>query len=244
VSSAGEPIPAGAPADIRAGAARDGICLAIDTATRSNVVAVGSGVPLASSRREVRPRRGSELLEQVDEVLTAAGLRIDDVTAVAVGSGPGSFTGLRVGLAAAKLLAYARHLPLVGVPSGEALRRAAVDAGAPADLAVVLPAGARDHYLVRPGQDPRMVSPGGLDEALAGAPALAVDVDAALVGEDAVRLGRAAVDGLGAALLAIAAERLSAGRLDDPAALVPVYVALPRGVRHTPEELGWSPDLQ
>lgn len=240
MSGTGEPTPAGAPA----GAALGGICLAIDTATRSTVVAVGSGIPLAISRREVRPRRGPELLEQVDEVLTAAGLTIDDVSAVAVGSGPGSFTGLRVGLAAAKLLAYTRHLPLIGVPSGEALRRAAIDAGAPSDLVVVLPAGARDHYLVRPGQDPQMVSPGGLEEALAGAPALAVDVDPALVGEDAVRVGRAALDGLGAALMIIAAERLAAGRLDDPAGLVPVYVALPRGVRHTPEDLGWSPDLQ
>ena len=222
-----------------------GPCLALDTSTRTSVVAVGDGHPAAVSRRAVQHRHGSFLLEQVDEVLAAAGLTLADLTALAVGTGPGSFTGLRVGLATAKTIAYARGLRLVGVPSADALRRGAVgSAGAPHDMAVVLPAGARDHYLVRVGEAPLLVPPGELAATLAGAPVMAVDLDAGLLGEDAVRFGSAAVDGLAAALLALAAERLAAGDTDEPAALVPAYVALPRGVRRGAEELGWSPDLR
>lgn len=234
------------------GRARDaGLILALDTSTRSSLVTVGHDEPLATSVRQVRHRHGSHVLEQIDEVLAAAAATIHDVAALAVGTGPGSFTGLRVGLATAKTIAYARDLPLLGVPTSDALRRAAL-AVAPdsAGLAIVLPAGAHDHYLVRVGQEPILVAPGGLEEALAGDQALSVDMDpgpagpAAWLGEAAAWLGEAAVAGLPAALLALAAQRLAAGELDAPAGLVPAYVALPRGVSQAAEELRWSPDLR
>jgi tRNA threonylcarbamoyl adenosine modification protein YeaZ len=223
----------------------DGLWLAIDTATRTSVVAIGRPEPRAVSLRVVRHRHGSFLLEQVDEVLEAAGAALGDVTALVVGTGPGSFTGLRVGLATAKTVAYTAGLPLVGVRSSDALRLAAmVAAGAPPEVAVVLAAGAHDHYLVRAGEDPALVPPGGLVAALAGRPALTVDLDDAPLGEAAARLGEAAVAGLPTALLALAAERLAIGETDDPALLVPAYVVLPRGVRRGAEDLGWSPDLR
>ena len=120
-----------------------GPVLAVDTATRASVVVAGLDQPLAVSRREVQHRHGSHVLEQIDEVLAEAGLMLDDVAGLAVGTGPGSFTGLRVGLATVKTIAYTRALPLVGVMSSDALRLAGdLDAAA-----VVLPAGAHDHYL-------------------------------------------------------------------------------------------------
>ena len=64
------------------------------------------------------------------------------------------------------------------------------------------------------------------------------------LGEEASRLGAAALDGMPDALLALARERLEAGTADDVAELVPAYVALPRGVKHAAEDLGWSPDLR
>ena len=223
----------------------DGLWLAIDTASRTSVVAIGRHEPRATSLRVVRHRHGSFLLEQVDEVLEAAGAAMADVTALVVGTGPGSFTGLRVGLATVKTVAYAAGLPLVGVRSSDALRRAAgVAAGAPPEVVIVLAAGARDHYLVREGEDPALVPPGGLVAALAGLPALTVDLDDAPLGEAAARLGEAAVAGLPAALLALAAERLAISETDEPATLVPAYVVLPRGVLRGAEEMGWSPDLR
>jgi hypothetical protein len=83
-----------------------------------------------------------------------------------------------------------------------------------------------------------------LAEATAGAAVLAVDVSSEELGAEASRLGEAALDWLPVALLAMARERLAAGMTDDVAALVPAYVALPRGVHRAAEDLGWSPDLR
>ncbi len=220
------------------------LILAVDTSTRSSVVVLGADAPLAVSRREVRHRHGSHVLEQIDEALLEAGVALDDVTALAVGTGPGSFTGLRVGLAALKTIAYARRLPLVGVMSSDALRRAGAEAGAAVDAVVVLPAGAHDHYLARAAADPELIAAGGLAQATAGADVLAVDTESAHLDDAAARLGAAALEGLPAALLALARERLAAGEPDDAAELVPAYVALPRGVKRAAEDLGWSPDLR
>jgi len=222
----------------------DTLILAVDTSTRASIVALGTAEPLAVSRRDVQHRHGSHVLEQIDEVLDEAGSTLADVGALAVGTGPGSFTGLRVGLATLKTVAYARELPLVGLMSSDALRLAGTAVGAPAGAAVVLPAGARDHYLARAGEDPIIITPGELAAVLAGAPALAVDMDAELLGEEAVRLGAAAVNAMPRALLTLARTRIDAGETDDVAQLTPAYVALPRGVKRAAEDLGWSPDLR
>jgi tRNA threonylcarbamoyl adenosine modification protein YeaZ len=216
------------------------LILAIDTSTRICIVVIGDDSPRAVSRREVQHRHGSHVLEQVDEVLSEAGVGLDDIGGLAVGTGPGSFTGLRVGLATVKTVAYARDIPVVGVMSSDALREAD---GRP-DSVVVLPAGARDHYLARPGEDPVLIAPGELSEALAEATTLGVDTTTEILGEEAVRSGAAAVAGLPAALLALARRRLVAGETDDVAELTPAYVALPRGVKRAAEDLGWSPDLR
>lgn len=219
--------------------------LAIDTSTRASIVVLGDDTVRAVSRRATAHRHGSHVLDQIDEVLEAADAGLEDVIAVVVGTGPGSFTGLRVGLATAKTLAYTRSLPLVGLRSSDALRRAAVDAAdAPADLAIVLPAGARDHYLARADEEPVLVPPDGLSATLGRQPCLTIDLDPEVLGAEASRLGEAALEGLPAALLALGHERLAAGKVDDVAELVPAYVALPRGIRHAAEELGWSPDLR
>ena len=222
----------------------DTLILAVDTSTRSSIVVLGTARPDAVSRRDVQYRHGSHVLEQIDEVLAQAGRSIGDVGALAVGTGPGSFTGLRVGLATIKTIAYARGLPLVGVMSSDALRRAGAGLGADAGAAVVLPAGARDHYLARAGVDPVLVAPGELVQSLAGGPVLAVDMDAELLGRDAVRLGAAAVEAMPGALLELADARLATGHADDVAELTPAYVALPRGVKRAAEDLAWSPDLR
>ena len=74
---------------------------------------------------DARDRHGARLLSLLTAVLAEVGISMADVTAIGVGTGPGSFTGLRVGLATAKTLAAIRQLPLVGLPTDEALRQAA-----------------------------------------------------------------------------------------------------------------------
>ncbi len=69
-----------------------------------------------------QPRRlSSEVMLSIAAVLNESDWTLDDLDAIAVSIGPGSWTGLRIGLTTAKTLAQARDLPLVGVPSLDAL---------------------------------------------------------------------------------------------------------------------------
>lgn len=67
------------------------------------------------------------LAPAVERILLSAGIGTKDLSAISVSSGPGSYTGLRVGSGTAKAMAYALHVPLIGVPTLLALARAAFD---------------------------------------------------------------------------------------------------------------------
>ena len=96
--------------------------LAMETATSSQSVAlVEDDRLLAELSYEAKGNRGGVLLPTVDQVLQKAGLAARDLDAVAVSVGPGSFTGLRVGLATAKGLALGSRARLAGVSTLEAL---------------------------------------------------------------------------------------------------------------------------
>ena len=289
-----------------------GWLVGIDTATRRAAIAIGTGrgTPRAWRSWEAGYRHGEELLAVLDELMREAGIGLSDVGAIVSGIGPGAFTGLRVGLATAKGLAYGLHVPLVGIASTRGLALAALasgtlpgDAGSPArhapawdsregpaTVAVAMPAGPHDRYLARyrvtsgagdigrrgaPGRgdvgrragardargphggegralelepidDPVLV-PGGeaIEPLLEDATLVAVDLAGRPgVGDDALVLGRAAQEGLGAALLAAGREALDRGDVDDVAALVPAYVTLPRGITAQTGTIEWSRDLR
>lgn len=91
--------------------------LAIETATRAASVAVTfDGKILAESVRESPQSFSETLMPQVEEVIKVSGA-FENLDAVAVSIGPGSFTGLRIGLATAKALAYAWGIKIIGVPT-------------------------------------------------------------------------------------------------------------------------------
>ncbi|MDP8225292.1 MAG: tRNA (adenosine(37)-N6)-threonylcarbamoyltransferase complex dimerization subunit type 1 TsaB [Candidatus Lernaella stagnicola] len=95
--------------------------LALDTSTRAGSVALLEGEQLVSSYAlDVTATHSERLLPAVDRCLTDAGWRLADVELIACAKGPGSFTGLRIGLATAKGVALATGTPLVGVNSLEA----------------------------------------------------------------------------------------------------------------------------
>jgi tRNA threonylcarbamoyladenosine biosynthesis protein TsaB len=98
--------------------------LALDTSTPHAAVAV---VTAAGAVQVATPdpgqRHGRNLVPTVRDLLRAAGLAPGDLDLIAVGLGPGSYTGLRIGLTAAKTLAYAAGKPLVGLDSLEAIAR-------------------------------------------------------------------------------------------------------------------------
>ena len=119
------------------GAVTRGHWLAIDTATEIASVAVGKGAAvLAGAHAQGTRRHAAEILRLVDFVLSRAGDRPADLEGIVLGDGPGSFTGLRIGWAAAKGLAQEAGLEVRAVPSllaaaaGAAVRLGAVPIGA------------------------------------------------------------------------------------------------------------------
>jgi tRNA threonylcarbamoyladenosine biosynthesis protein TsaB len=231
------------------------ILLGIDTATSTGGVGIvearaSSTRVLADDSRIAGRTHGARILEQIDAALATAGLDLTSVDAFAVANGPGSFTGLRVGMATAKALAWSCGRPIVGVPTLEAWASRALgqkDQGAsPADhaVAVVLDARKGEVYRAAFGADgaglkrllPEAVeSPEACVMALTGLRGGASSLT--LLGDGATRyaesfdaLGdveRISMDSLppaGSAVAALAAPRALAGDFDDARLLTPAYV--------------------
>ena len=130
--------------------------LAFDTA--NEIIAIGLGVLHASSRMieltasvEAEARRASntQLLPRIDAALAEHGVAREDIACVAVGRGPGSFTGVRIAMATAKGIASALEVPLVGVSSLDAVAWNAWAAGERGPLSVVADAMRKEVYPVR-----------------------------------------------------------------------------------------------
>ncbi len=127
------------------------LTLAFDTATEVATSAlVDDGEVLGE-----RVSRAQTLLEDVDALLRQGGAHPSDLGALAVGIGPGSFTGVRIGLAAARGLAVALDLPGAGVSTLDALA-----AGAPGAMPVI-DARRREIFALVDGQ-PRVLEPADL----------------------------------------------------------------------------------
>ncbi len=218
--------------------------LAIDCATTQVVVATGSpgGVIDGATTWPAGYRHGETLLPAIGRFLGEQNIRRSRLTAIVVGTGPGAFTGLRVGIATAKGLAHGLGLPIVGISTGEALLVAGVDGRhRPAPPSSCMPAGPSDRIIVRRGAAPALL-PAGSEPMLAeGESIVAIDLDGR-ADPAAIERGEAARRGLGAALISLGAARLAAGDVDDLAGLVPEYVTLPRGVRAEGGEVSWSRD--
>jgi tRNA threonylcarbamoyladenosine biosynthesis protein TsaB len=118
------------------------LTLAFDTATSVATAALVRDGELLGERVS----RAVRVLEDADELLREAGVEQADLTGLVVGTGPGSFTGLRMGLAAARGLALALELPVAGVST-----LAALAAGAP-DALPVIDAGRREVFTLSDGE--------------------------------------------------------------------------------------------
>lgn len=92
--------------------------LAIDTSTKFLSVAVVNGDRvIASYHRKAEMRHSARLIPTIDSVLKKAKLRPSDINGLAVSIGPGSFTGLRIGVTAVKTLAFALKKPVAAIPT-------------------------------------------------------------------------------------------------------------------------------
>lgn len=108
--------------------------LAFDTAAGACSAALWDGASIAAHRHEAMDRGHAEaLMPMIEAVLAESGAAYGELGAVAVTVGPGSFTGMRVGLAAARGIALARALPLLGLTTLESIAFAIADS---ADVSV------------------------------------------------------------------------------------------------------------
>lgn len=168
--------------------------LAIDTATRQISLALHDGQILIAERTWPSENRHTvQLAPAVLDLLDQCGLTPKDLTAFAVATGPGSFTGLRIGVAAAKGMAGAVNAPLIGVNTLD-VTAAGYPGGLPNALVAVAAAG-RGRVVVRSyawrksewkaRSDMRLTDWPGLIASLDGAATLTGDIDAA--GLDALK---------------------------------------------------------
>jgi tRNA threonylcarbamoyladenosine biosynthesis protein TsaB len=208
--------------------------LLIETSGRVGLVGLADGGQLVAGRRlDANRRHGRDLAPTVDVLLRESGWRPSDLAAVIVSLGPGSYTGLRVGVMSAKALAFATRQAVVGVPTFEVIAREAPPIGNVLDVIAdgqkgklyVQPFTRRDEsepflpaapLALRDGRqwardrDPaRPVTGPGLRVAAGWLP----DTTPAMPGEPTVP-----------GLLKAGLARWDFGQLDDPVGIKPIYL--------------------
>jgi tRNA threonylcarbamoyl adenosine modification protein YeaZ len=123
------------------------VLLAIDTSAGTSVAVVDRDRGILSERTEHDTRRHAEVIgELIAECLAEADVAVTDLSGVAAGMGPGPFTGLRVGIAAAQAFAFGAGKPVVRVVSHDAIAFGHYAAGGIAPLLVVTDARRKEVY--------------------------------------------------------------------------------------------------
>jgi tRNA threonylcarbamoyladenosine biosynthesis protein TsaB len=215
------------------------LILAVETATSAVSVALLRGETLLDEWTSDAARAPSELLlPGIDAVLARAGAELAAIDAFAVSVGPGSFTGLRVGIATVKGLAFASGRPVAAVPTLAALAHAGVSAAGGAPVLALLDARRGELYAAVYGADGRaelaetVAKPAALAERVAagtrivageGAEAAAAEI-AALRGSAIAVLPRPLGLARAGPVGALGARMLAAGLGTEAARVAPRYV--------------------
>ncbi|RSS74723.1 tRNA (adenosine(37)-N6)-threonylcarbamoyltransferase complex dimerization subunit type 1 TsaB [Streptomyces sp. WAC06614] len=205
------------------------LLLAVDTATPAVTVALHDGESVVARSDQVDARRHGELLlPAVDKVLAEAGLKLDAVTDLVVGVGPGPYTGLRVGLVTAATFGAALGVPVHGLCTLDGLAWAAGAAGVEGPFVVATDARRKEVYWARyeDGRtrtgEPAVDRPADIAEQVAGLPAVGAG---ALLYPEVFPDARGPEHQSAAALASLAAERLAAGGTFLPP--TPLYLRRP-----------------
>jgi tRNA threonylcarbamoyladenosine biosynthesis protein TsaB len=191
---------------------------------------------IAFDRSDRARGQADHLVEMVDTVLGRAGLDYQALRAIAVNCGPGSFTGVRSAVAAARGFALAASLPVVAVSGLEALA-GSVDAPGGAPILAAIDAGRGEVYAqtfapgLQPLTEPRPLAPAWAVGAVADRACVLVGSGAPLVAAalpEHARVTMAAVELDARAIARRAVRRLASGELPQPGfALRPLYLREP-----------------
>lgn len=197
--------------------------LAIDTSTGVAGIALGTAEGMLSDSWEAGRNHTTTVLPHIDALVRQAGMTPADIRAVVVAIGPGTFTGLRVGVAIAKGLVAARGIPLVGITTLDVIFASHPDQ----PVVACVPAGRGRVVWARRGEAPRNTTLAELAEAMAD------DAIWKVVGE----FPEGFLDVLGpdreraveekrdpARLAQLGDARLAGGDTDDPVTLEPLYL--------------------
>lgn len=210
------------------------ILAALETSQEGGGVAVAAGEHVFAARLSGTKGRGRDLVPALAETLSRAGVRPREIEVVAVGIGPGRYTGLRLAVATAKALCYAAGARLVAVPSTEVLAAHpdvspdAADVWVAWDVRHGEVAAAR--YALRDGLPVELEAPAVLAAEQA---ARRIEPESLLLGDAVEAISRHLRRAPHARsdlrprpedLLRLARRRIEAGRFDDPFAVQPLYL--------------------
>ena len=197
--------------------------LAIDTSTDHAGIALSTADGVLTQVWPAARAQTTTLLPEIDRLVREAGLKPADISGLVVATGPGTFTGLRVGLSIAKGIVIARGCPIVGIPTLETVFAGHVDEG----IRAVLPAGRGRVVSQLRGGEPQNSTVPELIEAHRATP------DLRLVGE-LTEDQAAVIEAAGipvhmehrdpAVLLRLGADRIASGDVDDAVTLQPTYL--------------------
>ncbi len=120
--------------------------LAIDASTEACSVAIKYQDKVFSDFELCPQSHSLVLLPMIDRLLTAAGCKLNDFSALIYGRGPGSFTGVRIGIGVAQGLAFSAELPTIGVSTMQTMAQQALDEGLENDVLVAIDARMSEVY--------------------------------------------------------------------------------------------------
>jgi tRNA threonylcarbamoyladenosine biosynthesis protein TsaB len=204
------------------------IILGLDSATDILAVGIANGnAVVVDNCLETRREHASQIINQIELSLKEAKLERSDLEGVAAAIGPGSFTGLRIGLAAAKAIAVANDIPLVGVSTFEVIGWRLEKT--PCVLLARVRKG--EYYLCEVEQGKaeidriQLVAENKLVQTVGDRKAGAVGFDPKLLDPEIEQIEQKLLRISAGELARIGAQRITDGHTSDTATLEPLYVA-------------------
>lgn len=219
--------------------------LSLDTSSPVLTVALHNGDMIVGEETTWMPRgHMAKLVPFVDELLSSKGFQIDEVTHMVVGSGPGSYTGLRIGMVIARTFAQLLEVPIIGVPSADAIvYRNIPEAGIACPIidakraevytALYRPSDGSieritDFMAIHPEELAKKLRDEGYEQVVFAGDAVTLygEVLTGALGERAVFAAEEAWWPRASDLASLALPRIIAGKFDELYKLTPIYVRL------------------